>query len=131
MRGSASLGDCRKITYQIAQGSHSSSRRGDGRIVELCNGRHNAEDGRKDQQAGMLSDRNRLRRGFRAPDSFDGGGYLVPRCHPPTGPTSSISGWQRAVVNQRTPKAARLVSQRPSSASVRQLAIYPESGLIL
>jgi lipid-binding SYLF domain-containing protein len=30
-------------------------------MVELCNGWHNAEDGRKDKQAGMCFDRNRLR----------------------------------------------------------------------
>jgi hypothetical protein len=37
-----------------------SSRRGNRRIVELCNFCHNAEDGRKDKQAGMFFDRNRL-----------------------------------------------------------------------
>jgi CBS domain-containing protein len=54
------LGDRREITYQNAQDSCSPSRRDDRRIVELCNDRHDAEDGRKQQQAGIFFDRNRL-----------------------------------------------------------------------
>jgi len=46
-------GDCRKMTYQIAPNFRSSSRRGNGRIVELFNRFRNAEGGRKDKQDGM------------------------------------------------------------------------------
>jgi hypothetical protein len=55
-----SLGDCRKMAYQIAPDFRSSSRRDNRRIVELCNGCRNTEDGRKDKQNGMSFDRNRL-----------------------------------------------------------------------
>jgi len=52
-------GDRRKITYQTAQDFRSPSR-SDGRsIVGLCDGRRDAEGGRKDQRVGMGIDRNR------------------------------------------------------------------------
>jgi hypothetical protein len=43
------LCDKRKSTYQIAQDSRWSSRRGNRRIAERCNRCQNAEDGRKDK----------------------------------------------------------------------------------
>jgi ribosomal protein S27AE len=48
------------MAYQIAPDYRSSSRRDNRRIVELCNGCRNTEDGRKDKQDGMSFDRNRL-----------------------------------------------------------------------
>jgi DNA invertase Pin-like site-specific DNA recombinase len=49
--------------YQDAQDFCSSSRSGNRRIAGLCNCCRNAEDGRKDKQAGMFFDRIRLIRG--------------------------------------------------------------------
>ena len=54
------LGDCRKMTYQIAQDLRSPSRRDDGSMAGLCDCRRDAEGGRKDQRDGMGFDRNRL-----------------------------------------------------------------------
>jgi len=47
------LADCRKSTYQIALDFRPYSRSGNKRRVELCNGCHDTEDGRKDKQGGM------------------------------------------------------------------------------
>ena len=54
------LGDCRKITYQIAQDFRSHSRSDGGSIAGLCDCRRDTEGGRKDQRHGMGFDRNRL-----------------------------------------------------------------------
>jgi hypothetical protein len=55
------LGDCRKRIYPIARNFRSYSRRDGRRIARLCNCRRNAEDGRKDKQACIFFDRNRLK----------------------------------------------------------------------
>jgi len=49
LMGKKYLGDCRKITYQIAPDFRPCSRSGNRRIVELCNCFRDAEDGRKDK----------------------------------------------------------------------------------
>ena len=61
------LGDCRKITYQIAQDFLSPSRSAGGSIAGLCDCRRDAGGGRKDQQGGMGFDKNRLSRSFSQP----------------------------------------------------------------
>jgi hypothetical protein len=55
-------GDCRKMTVQGAPDFRSSSRSDNRRIPGLCHCWRDTEDERKDQQAGLSLDRNRLSR---------------------------------------------------------------------
>ena len=60
-RCALALGDCRRMTYQIAQDFRSPSRSDGGSIAGLCDCRRDAEGGRKDQRDGMGFDKNRLK----------------------------------------------------------------------